>query len=210
VPDEPAAALVVRSASPDSGTIGDEVTITGSGFDRVTGLSFGSAASRFTVRSVSEITATVPAAASTGPVKVTGAAVTAASPGSFTVTPGIVLSAASGPAGSTVTVAGAGFGAHEAVDIYAGAAEAALASASGTGNFAGAAVQVPASAVPGRACPLTAVGRHSGLSAQAQFSVIETVTVPDPGQSSTVGTAACLPIRASDSASGRGRPGPGA
>ncbi len=203
MPGEAAAALAVSSVSPDSGTIGDEVTITGSGFDGVTGLAFGGAASQFTVRSATEITATVPAAAFTGPVRVTGARGTATSPKSFTVTPGIALSAARGPAASTVTVAGAGFGAYEAVDIYAGAAGAALASASGTGNFAGAAVQVPAAAMPGRACPLTAVGRHSGLSAQAQFSVIETVTVPGPSQASTVGTAACLPIQASDSAAGQ-------
>ena len=164
---------------------------------------FGAAASEFSVKSSSEITAMVPAGASTGPVTVTGPGGTASSPEAFTVTPGIALSAARGPAASAVTVAGAGFGAYEAVDIYAGAAGAALASASGTGNFADAAVQVPASAMPGQACPLTAVGRHSGLSAQAQFSVIETVTVPGPGQASTVGTAACLPIQASDSAAGQ-------
>jgi len=56
------------------------------------------------------------------------------------------------------------------VDVYFDIADAALASTSGTGNFAGTAVQVPASALPG-AADLTAVGRHSGLSAQAEFLV---------------------------------------
>ena len=76
----------------------------------------------------------------------------------------------SGPPTTTVTVSGAGFGTYEAVDIYFGTTDEALASTSGTGNFAGIAVQVPASAVPGTAY-LTAVGRHSGVSARAQFSV---------------------------------------
>ena len=102
-----------------------------------------------------------------------------------------------------MTVSGAGFGAYEAVDIYFGTADQALASASGTGNFAGLAVQVPASAVPGRAY-LTAVGRHSGLSAQAQFLVSNTVTVTNPGiQTSVTGTAVSLQLQASDSASGQ-------
>ena len=56
------------------------------------------------------------------------------------------------------------------MDVYFDIADAALASTSGTGNFAGTAVQVPASALPG-AADLTAVGRHSGLSAQAEFLV---------------------------------------
>ncbi len=108
-----------------------------------------------------------------------------------------------GAPATTVTVSGAGFGAYEAVDIYFGTADQALASASGTGNFAGLAVQVPASAVPGRAY-LTVVGRHSGLSAQAQFSVSNTVTVTSPGtQASLTGKAVSLQIQASDSASGQ-------
>ena len=89
----------------------------------------------------------------------------------FTVTPGIALSAVSGPPTTTVTVSGAGFGTDEAVGIYFGTTDEALASTSGTGNFVpGIAVQVPATAAPGTAF-LTAVGRHSGLSAQAQYSV---------------------------------------
>ena len=203
VPGKAAAAPVVSSVSPASGTIGAEVTITGSGFAGVTGVRFGTAAGEFSVKSSSEITATVPAGASTGPVAVTGPGGTASSPKAFTVTPGIALSAVSGSPATTVTVSGAGFGAYEAVDIYFGTADQALASASGTGNFAGLAVQVPASAVPGRAY-LTAVGRHSGLSAQAQFLVSNTVTVTNPGiQTSVTGTAVSLQLQASDSASGQ-------
>jgi hypothetical protein len=118
------------------------------------------------------------------------------------VTPGIALSAVRGSPGSTVTVAGAGFGAYEAVDIYFGTVEQALSSASGTGNFAGIPVQIPASAPASGRTYLTAVGRHSGLSAQAQFSVLDIVTVTNPGPMFiAIGQACSLPIQASDSAS---------
>ena len=197
-----AAAPVVSLVRPALGTIGAGVTIAGSGFAGVTGVSFGAATSEFSVRSSSEITATVPAGASTGPVAVTGPGGTASSPDPFTVTPGIALSAVRGSPGSTVTVAGAGFGAYEAVDIYVGTAEQALASASGTGNFAGIPVQIPASAPASGRTYLTAVGRHSGLSAQAQFSVLDILTVTNPGPMFiAIGQACSLPIQASDSAS---------
>jgi putative Ig domain-containing protein/IPT/TIG domain-containing protein len=203
VPGE-AAAPAVSSVSPASGTIGTEVTISGSGFAGVTGVSFGTAASQFSVRSSSEITATVPARASTGPVTVAGPGGKVSSPKTFTVTPGIVLSAESGPPGTTVTVAGAGFGAQEAVDIYFGTADQALAIASGTGTFAGITVQVPASAQDPGTAYVTAVGRHSGSGARAQFSVLNMVTVINPGnQSGFPGGAVSLQIRASDSAAGQ-------
>jgi hypothetical protein len=119
------------------------------------------------------------------------------------VTPGIVLSPVNGLPGTTVTVSGAGFGAFEAVDIYLGITEAALASASGAGNFAGITVQVPESTGPGRAL-LTAVGRHSGLSAQAPFTVSDTVTVTNPGNRvSFINTPVNVQIQASDTASGQ-------
>jgi Putative Ig domain/IPT/TIG domain len=204
VPVNGEAAPAVNAVNPASGTIGTQVTITGSGFAGVSGVSFGAAASQFSGGSASEITATVPAGAWTGPVAVTGPGGTASSPDPFTVTPGIALSAVSGSPGTTVTVAGAGFGAYEAVDIYFGTAGQALASASGTGNFAGITVQIPSFAPGPGTAYLTAVGRHSGLSAQAQFSVLNLVTVTNPGTVSTaIGKACSLPIQASDSASGQ-------
>ena len=193
----------VRSVSPASGTIGAEVTITGSEFLGVTEVRFGAAPSVFRVDSASEIIATVPAGASTGAVEVTGPRGTASSPNAFTVIPGISLSVGGGLPATSVTVSGIGFGAYEAVDIYFGIAIEALASASGTGDFGDILVQVPGTAVPGRAY-LTAIGRHSGLSAQAQFLVESTVTVTNPGpQASAAGNAVTLQIQASDSASGQ-------
>lgn len=195
---------MVSSVTPASGTLGTEVTIAGSGFTGATGVSFGAAASQFSVVSSSEITVAVPPGAWTGPVTVTGPGGTASSPDPFTVTPGISLSPVSGPPGTTVTVTGAGFGAYEAVDIYFGTAGQALAVTSGTGNFAGLPVPVPASAPDPGTAYLTAAGRHSGLAAQAQFSVRNVVTVTNPG---TVHSTACgtqnLPVQATSSASGQ-------
>lgn len=194
-----AAALVVRSVSPASGAIGAEVMITGAGFAGVTGVRFGAVPGEFSVKSGSQVAATVPAGASSGPVTVTGPRGTASGPRPFTVTPGILVGLQP-PAARQVTVTGAGFGAHEAVDIYIGDAEAALASTSGTGNFAGIAVPIPAAAAAGTAY-LTAVGRHSGLSAQAQFAIRNTVTVTSPGdQVGFAGEPVGLQIQASDSA----------
>ncbi len=197
------AAPVISSVSPASGTIGDEVTITGSGFAGATGVTFGAAASEFTVKSASQVTATVPAGAAAGPVTVTGPGGTASSREPFTVTPGITLSPASGPPAATVMVAGAGFGAREVVDIYLGTADQALAIAGDTGNFAGITVQVPASAVLGPAY-LTAAGRHSGLGAQAQFLVRNLVTVASPGTLPfVINQPGECQIQASDTASGQ-------
>ena len=199
-------APVVSSLSPVTGPIGTVVRITGSGFTGVTEVSFGTAVSAFvSVDSSSRITTTVPAGASTGPVTVTGPGGTADSPEPFTVTPGIALSAQSSSPGETVTVAGAGFGAHEAVDIYVGNADQALTVANDTGNFAGVAVQVPASVPDPGAVYMTAVGRHSGLGAQTLLFIRNIVTLPSPvtGMQDPLGDVVSLPITAFDSASGQ-------
>jgi IPT/TIG domain len=61
-------APVVKSVSPASGTVGTQVTITGSGFTGVTEVRFGAAAIQFVVKSSSEITATLPPEVATGRV----------------------------------------------------------------------------------------------------------------------------------------------
>jgi outer membrane protein assembly factor BamB len=88
----------------------------------------------------------------------------------LTVNPTVTLSPATGPPTGTVTVAGVGFAAFEAVDIYFDTTDEALASTGATGNFSGITISVPASAIPGTHY-ITAVGRHSGHSAQATFTV---------------------------------------
>ena len=87
-----------------------------------------------------------------------------------TVRPHVMLSPKVGPPTSTVRVSGSGFRAFRAVNIYFDAKDEALASTNANGAFSGIAVKVPASAVPGKHY-ITAVQRHSGLSAQAAFTV---------------------------------------
>src|SRR5438552_3164776 len=91
VPTAYAAAPVVIVFLPVTGVVGTSVTITGIGFDdpsTATGVAFnGTTASTFTVVSDTEITATVPVGATTGPVSVTDGEGTGASAIDFVVTP---------------------------------------------------------------------------------------------------------------------------
>lgn len=77
----------IMSFLPTSGPVGTSVTITGSGFTQAIGVGFGDTKpAKFTVISDSEITATVPSGAKTGPVGVETKTGTAISSQSFTVT----------------------------------------------------------------------------------------------------------------------------
>jgi outer membrane protein assembly factor BamB len=161
----------ITSFTPASAPIGATVTIRGKGFTGATKVTFShGAAAEVTVASPRRIIATVPASASRGRITVRTGGGTATSKAKFTVRPSIRLSPATGPPGSTVLVAGAGFGRHEAVDLYFDISDEALASASGTGKFSAIPVALPASALPGTHY-ITAVGRHSGLSAQVRVTV---------------------------------------
>ena len=99
----------LSSLSPASGAVGASVVITGTGFTGATSVSFNGTAATFTVNSATQITATVPAGATTG-------SVTVATPGGtsnglpFTVLPPAPaltnLSPSSGPIGTSVTITG--------------------------------------------------------------------------------------------------------
>jgi len=109
----------ISSFSPTSGGVGNSVTITGSGFAGTTAVAFnGTPATVFTVNSNTQITATVPAAATTGKISVTNPAGTATSTGNFTViaAPGITsFTPTIGPVGTSVAIAGSNFTAVSAV-----------------------------------------------------------------------------------------------
>jgi uncharacterized repeat protein (TIGR03803 family) len=75
----------VISFIPPSGSVGTQVTITGTGFTQTTGVKFNGTVSTFTVNSDTQITATVPTGATTGKITVTTKGGSASSSTSFTV-----------------------------------------------------------------------------------------------------------------------------
>jgi hypothetical protein len=76
----------VSGVSPTSGIVGSTVVISGSGFTGATAVQFnGTAATSFTVNNDGQITATVPAGATSGNISVIKGSCSGASSGSFTV-----------------------------------------------------------------------------------------------------------------------------
>jgi outer membrane protein assembly factor BamB len=159
----------ITGFTPQSGTPGTSVTLTGCGFTGTTSVAFHGVVASFTVNSDTQITTSVPAGALSGPITVTTSSITVKSPGKFLVPPALTLSSTVGPPTSSVTVSGSNFGHAEGVDVYFDTTDEALASTTVQGQFS-ISIQVPAGAVPGTHW-VTAVGRHSGLSAQASFLV---------------------------------------
>ncbi len=165
------AAPAISGFSPTSGPVGTKVIITGSGFTGASAVRFhGTPDPTFAVNSDTQITAHVPTGAATGPIAVTVAGVTAKSATKFVVAPAVTLSKAVGPPTTALAVSGTNLGAFEAVDVFFDTTDEALASTNGSGAFSGITITVPTSATPGTHW-VTAVGRHSGLSAQASFRV---------------------------------------
>lgn len=78
---------VIKSFAPKKGPVGKQVKITGVSLAQTTGVSFGGvAATQFEIDSDTEVTATVPTAATTGTIAITTSGGTATSKKSFTVT----------------------------------------------------------------------------------------------------------------------------
>jgi len=100
--------------TPTSGPAGTAVTLIGSALSGATAVSFNGAEATFSLISDTQITATVPAGATSGSIAVTTPGGSGSSAASFTVipTPTIVkLNRTSGRRGATVTIGGSGFGA---------------------------------------------------------------------------------------------------
>lgn len=101
--------------SPASGVIGTPVTLTGTAFTGATRVTFGGVpATAYSVKSDTQVQATVPAGALTGPIALTTAGGTATSATAFTVSPSPLPTLTGfnplvGPAGTAVTLTGTGF-----------------------------------------------------------------------------------------------------
>ncbi|MDQ2769197.1 MAG: IPT/TIG domain-containing protein, partial [Bacteroidota bacterium] len=103
----------ITSFTPTSGPVGTSVVITGTNFTGTTRVVFNTTpATIYTVNSATQITATVPAQATTGPIVVTTPVGTATSATPFTVIPAPVITSFSptgGLAGTTVVITGVNF-----------------------------------------------------------------------------------------------------
>jgi hypothetical protein len=102
----------ISGFTPTSGPTGTVVDLQGSGFTGATSVTFNGTNATLTVDSDSDIHATVPAGATTGPISVSTPGGSTTSSASFTVIPLPAISVftpTSGPAGTTVDLQGSGF-----------------------------------------------------------------------------------------------------
>ncbi len=79
------AAPTITSFTPTFGPVGTQVKITGTNFSGTTSVTFNNVTATFVVNSATQITATVPSTATTGPIKVTTPGGSATSTTNFTV-----------------------------------------------------------------------------------------------------------------------------
>src|SRR5262249_6146346 len=103
----------ISSFTPTSGPAGTSVDVIGTNFAGATSVLFNGSTASYTVDSASELHATVPTGATTGPISVTTSGGTATGTGSFTVIapPPTITSfvPTSGQAGQQVTINGSNF-----------------------------------------------------------------------------------------------------
>ena len=111
----------LTSLSPTSGAAGATITLTGTNFTGATAVRFNGASATYTVVSNTQITATVPAAATTGNVVVVNDGGTSNGL-AFTVIPSITsINPGSGPVGTSLTLTGSNLTGAAAVNFAGGA-----------------------------------------------------------------------------------------
>jgi hypothetical protein len=169
------AAPVLSSFSPTSGSPGTVVTLTGQNLTDATQVSFnGVAASSYSVVSATQLTATVPSGASTGPIRVTAPGGTGTSSTYFSVTAPMLtaIAPAAGPAGTIVTLTGSNLFGLMGVTFNGLAAPGATVDATGTQVT----VTAPTGVTTGPVVATTSAGRSNGL----LFSSAPTLTALSP------------------------------
>jgi len=103
-------APLITGFTPTAGKPGDPIVIDGLNFTTATSVTFNGTNAAFGVTSDTQITATVPAGVSTGPIRVQNPAGTGVSSSNFLVGPRLTgFSPASGPVGTAVNLAGDNF-----------------------------------------------------------------------------------------------------
>jgi hypothetical protein len=162
----------ITSVSPAAGAPGVSVVIQGGNFLGTTAVKLNGASVLFTVNSGTQITFTVPATATTGPISVTTPAGTATSATSFTVPPRITgFTPYSGAVGASVVVNGANFTGATAVSFNGTSAAFTVDSAIKI------TATVPAGATSGKIGVTTSAGAATSAT---NFSVAPTITTFAP------------------------------
>jgi IPT/TIG domain len=111
----------ITGFTPGTSPIGAQITVTGTDLNSVTQVAFNGAPATFTIDSPTQLRATVPAGASTGPIRLTSPIGTVFSSTSLTVVqpPTLIgFSPTHAPIGAQVTISGTGLALVTAVDFY--------------------------------------------------------------------------------------------
>lgn len=176
----------VASFTPATGPAGTRVTITGSNLSGATAVRFGGVIAGFTVVSPTQVTATAPVNAPSGPISVTTPAGTGASTASFAMTSPYIsgFSPSAAGEGDTVTIEGQQLGGATAVR-FNGLAATAFTVVSPTQLTA----KVPPNAITGRLAVTTRLGTATSAAALTVTSAALTGVSPS---SAPIGSAVTL------------------
>ncbi|WP_426491297.1 beta strand repeat-containing protein [Hymenobacter sp. 102] len=175
------AAPIIVAFTPTSGLIGSSVTLTGTDLHQPTQVLFNGVSAPFVAGSATQLTATVPVGASTGPVQVVTAHGSGSSAVNFTIPAPVLTSVApaAAPVGATITLAGTNLQGTTGLTFGNVTATGFTVNAAGTLLTVG----VPAGATGG---PLVVTAPH-GSSNDLAFAVLPAIIAVTPA-TAVVGT----------------------